>query len=67
MDSLSAQAEPAPAPATEPDMTPFSLADLGLSDDEIAALESAGGPAARCTILRDLASAPSNVAANCCG
>ena len=26
----------------------------------------AGGPAARCTILRDLRSAASNVAANCC-
>ena len=35
--------EPAPAPpapAAEPDMTPFSLADLGLSDDEIAGLNN---------------------------
>ncbi|HNP69547.1 MAG TPA: tetratricopeptide repeat protein, partial [Kouleothrix sp.] len=35
--------EPAPAPpapAAEPDMTPFSLADLGLSDDELAGLNN---------------------------
>ena len=40
-----------------------SLARFAKSCSEICA----GGPAARCTILRDLASAPSNVAANCCG
>ncbi len=45
--------EPAPAPpapAAEPDMTPFSLADLGLSDDEIVGLNNldaaSGRPAA---------------------
>ncbi|HNP69548.1 MAG TPA: RNA polymerase sigma factor region1.1 domain-containing protein, partial [Kouleothrix sp.] len=39
--SPAAEAAPAPpAPAAEPDMTPFSLADLGLSDDEIAGLNN---------------------------
>jgi tetratricopeptide (TPR) repeat protein/uncharacterized protein YjiS (DUF1127 family) len=38
-DVPSSAPEPAPTPASdEPDMTPFSLADLGLSEDEIAAL-----------------------------
>lgn len=40
-----------------------SLARFAKSCSEMCA----GGPAARCTILRDLGSAPSTVAANCCG
>lgn len=39
-----------------------SLARFAKSCSEMCA----GGPAARCTILRDLGSAASNVAANCC-
>jgi tetratricopeptide (TPR) repeat protein len=44
LDAAAAQTEEPAAPATdadeEPPMTPFSLADLGLSDDEIAGLET---------------------------
>lgn len=40
-----------------------SLARFAKSCSEMCA----GGPAAHCTILRDLGSAPSTVAANCCG
>ncbi len=40
-----------------------SLARFAKSCSEMCA----GGPAARCTILRDLGSARSAVAANCCG
>ncbi|MCW5663889.1 MAG: helix-turn-helix domain-containing protein [Piscinibacter sp.] len=40
-----------------------SLARFAKSCSEMCA----GGPAARCSILRDLGSAPSNIAANCCG
>jgi len=40
-----------------------SLARFAKSCSEMCA----GGPAARCTILRDLGSAPSTAAANCCG
>src|SRR6185295_3097638 len=54
----------APAASDEPDMTPFSLADLGLSDDEIAALglgeaaPSAGEPAAAAPAEQPAAQAP---------
>jgi tetratricopeptide (TPR) repeat protein len=49
--SVEPQAAASPAaPATndvdEPAMTPFSLADLGLSEDEIAGMDSLGAPAA---------------------
>jgi len=40
------EAPPAPEPAEEPELSPFSLSDLGLSDEEIAALESAEGSGA---------------------
>ena len=41
---------PRPAPSAEldePAMTPFSLADLGLSEDEIAGMDSLGALDAR--------------------
>ena len=44
MDSLGAP-DTTPTPSAEPDepaMTPFSLADLGLSEDEIAGMDSLG-------------------------
>ena len=37
-------AAPSTTDVDEPAMTPFSLADLGLSEDEIAGMDSLGAP-----------------------
>jgi tetratricopeptide (TPR) repeat protein/uncharacterized protein YjiS (DUF1127 family) len=55
----------APTPADEPVMTPFSLTDLGLSEDEIAALglgESTESPAAEASSTDEPAMTPFSLA-----
>ncbi|NJO83301.1 MAG: tetratricopeptide repeat protein [Blastochloris sp.] len=43
-EELPAAAQPAVPDSTEPELTPFSFADLGLSEEEIAALNAASAP-----------------------